>query len=79
MQLVLSRGVALSLVGLSIGVAGSFVLTRLMASLLYGVGVRDPATMVLVGAVLAAVAVVACYIPARRATKIDPLDALRVE
>jgi putative ABC transport system permease protein len=50
-----------------------------MASLLYGVGARDPATMLLVGSVLALVAVIACYVPARRATKIDPLLALRHE
>jgi putative ABC transport system permease protein len=79
LQLVLSRGVILTGIGLLIGVAGSFGLTRLMASLLYGVGARDPVTMVLVAAVLALVAVTACYVPARRATKIDPLVALRYE
>ena len=79
LQLVLSRGVVLTLVGLVIGILGSLGLTRLMASLLYGVGARDPATMLLVGSVLALVAVIACYVPARRATKIDPLLALRHE
>jgi putative ABC transport system permease protein len=79
LRLVLTRGVVLTLCGLAIGVIGALALTRLMASLLYGVGARDPATMVIVGVLLSAVAVVACYVPARRATKIDPLIALRVE
>jgi putative ABC transport system permease protein len=79
LQLVLSRGVVLTVVGLVVGVLGSLALTRLMASLLYGVGARDPATMVLVGALLAIVGVIACYVPARRATMIDPLMALRYE
>jgi putative ABC transport system permease protein len=79
LQLVLSRGVILTLIGLAIGIAGSLALTRLMASLLYGVGARDPVTMVLVSVLLALVAVTACYVPARRATKIDPLVALRYE
>jgi putative ABC transport system permease protein len=78
LQLVLGRGLILTVLGLAIGVAGSAALTRLMASLLYGVGARDPATMLVVAVVLATVAVVACYVPARRATKIDPLAALRV-
>jgi putative ABC transport system permease protein len=78
LQLILGRGLILTVLGLAIGAAGSAALTRLMASLLYGVGARDPATMVVVGIVLVAVATVACYIPARRATKIDPLAALRV-
>jgi len=71
--------VVLTVVGLITGILGSLGLTRLMASLLYGVGVRDPATMLLVGTLLALVAMVACYVPARRATKIDPLLALRRE
>jgi putative ABC transport system permease protein len=79
LQLVLSRGVVLTFVGLVVGILGSLGLTRLMASLLYGVGARDPATMLLVGALLALVAVIACYVPARRATKIDPLLAVRYE
>ena len=79
LQLVLSRGVVLTVIGLVVGVAGSMGLTRLMASLLYGVGARDPATMIAVAALLAVVAVIACYVPARRATKIDPLVALRSE
>jgi putative ABC transport system permease protein len=79
LRLVLSRGVVLTIVGLVVGILGSLGLTRLMATLLYGVGARDPATMLLVGALLALVAVIACYVPARRATKIDPLLAVRCE
>jgi putative ABC transport system permease protein len=77
--LVLRRGLILTLAGLVIGVGGALGLTRLMASLLYNVGERDPMTMTAVAAVLVAVAVLACYVPARRATKVDPLVALRYE
>jgi putative ABC transport system permease protein len=79
LSLVLSRGLVLTLVGLAIGVSGSLALTRLMASLLYGVGARDPVTMVVVGALLASVAATACYVPARRATQVDPIVALRYD
>ena len=72
------RGVILAVIGLVVGVTGSLGLTRLMESLLFGVGARDPLTMTLVAVVLALVAVLACYVPARRATKIDPLLALRI-
>ena len=77
--LVLSRGLILTLAGLVLGVGGALGLTRLMASLLYNIGARDPMTMVAVAAVLVTVAVFACYVPARRATKVDPLIALRYE
>jgi len=70
--------VLLAVIGLVVGVTGSLGLTRLMESLLFGVGARDPLTMTLVAVVLALVAVLACYVPARRATKIDPLLALRI-
>jgi putative ABC transport system permease protein len=78
MGLILQRGVILAGIGLVVGVAGSLGLTRLMESLLFGVGARDPLTMTLVAVVLALVAVLACYVPARRATTIDPLLALRI-
>ena len=78
-RLVLDRGVALTAVGLAIGLAGAFGLTRLMAGLLFGVGARDPMTMASVAIVLASVAMLASYVPARRAMKVDPIVALRYE
>jgi putative ABC transport system permease protein len=69
----------LSILGLLLGVAGSFALTQLLASLLFGVGGRDPVTLTVVALVLGLVALLACFIPARRATKVDPLIALRDE
>ena len=79
LRLVLVRGLVLALLGMAIGLGGTLGLTRFIATILFNIPPRDPATLTWVAAVLAAVALLACYIPARRATKVDPLVALRYE
>jgi putative ABC transport system permease protein len=79
MKLVLKRGVTLALIGVAVGIAGALALTRLISTLLFGVTAIDAATFAAVSLGLIAVAILACYIPARRATKVDPLVALRYE
>jgi len=79
LKLVLGKGMVLVGVGIAIGLAGAFALSRIMESLLFGVGARDMATFAATALVLAGVALGACFVPARRATKVDPMVALRYE
>ncbi len=79
LRLVLRSGMLLAGTGLAFGFGGALGLTSLLANLLFGVGARDPVTIGAVAALLTAVALLACYIPARRATKVDPMIALRYE
>jgi len=79
LNMVLRHGVKMALVGVVIGLGGAFALTRLMTSLLFGVAASDPATFVAVALLLVLVALLACYWPARRAMKVDPMVALRYE
>jgi putative ABC transport system permease protein len=79
LKLVVRHGMLLTLVGVIIGLAGALGLTRVMSSLLFGVTAKDPLTFVAVAALLSGVAFMACFVPALRATKVDPLVALRYE
>jgi putative ABC transport system permease protein len=79
LKMVVGEGLLLTLIGVGAGIAAALALTRLLASLLYGVRPRDPLTFVALSLLLTAVAVLASYFPARRATKVDPIEALRYE
>ena len=78
-NLVVREGARLALLGLGIGLAGSIALTRLLSSLLFGVGASDPATFALATAVLFLAALPAAYLPARKAMRVAPIEALRYE
>jgi putative ABC transport system permease protein len=79
LRLVVGGGAGLALLGMTIGIAAAFALTQLMTDLLYGVRPADPVTFAAVTALLIATSLLACYIPARRAIKVDPMVALRYE
>ena len=79
LKLVVRQGMLLTLVGVIFGLIGAFALTRVMQSLLFGVTAKDPFTFAAVAGLLSAVAFIACLVPALRATKVDPLVALRYE
>jgi putative ABC transport system permease protein len=79
LKLVVGQGMSTALIGIAVGLAGAFGLTRLMTSLLFSVTATDPITFVAIPLILTGVALAACFVPARRAAKVDPMIALRYE
>jgi len=79
LRMVLREGMTLVAAGVALGIVASLMLTRLLEGMVYGVKVRDPLIFAVVNLLLVAVSLAACYIPARRATRVDPLEALRYE
>jgi ABC-type antimicrobial peptide transport system permease subunit len=79
LRLVLLRGLKIGTIGVALGVAGALALSRLMSTLLYGVSPADPFTFAMVSMMMALIVLVACFVPAQRATRVDPMVALRYE
>jgi putative ABC transport system permease protein len=79
LRMILRQGLVLALTGVLVGLAAAFALTRLMSSVLYGVSATDPLTFLISSVALVGVVLGACFVPARRATKVDPMIALRCE
>jgi putative ABC transport system permease protein len=79
LRLILGQGAMLALIGVAIGIAAALGLSRFLSSLLYGVKPTDPLTFLVVTVVLVLIALLACYIPARRAMRVDPMVALKYE
>jgi putative ABC transport system permease protein len=77
LKMILKQGLVLTSAGIAVGLCGAFALTRLLSSLLFEIRPTDPPTFALLSGILIAVAAVACYVPARRATSVNPIDALR--
>jgi putative ABC transport system permease protein len=79
LRLVLGQGVGLASIGIAIGLAGAMLLTRVLKTLLFGIGTRDPMTFLGIAGLLLVAALIACYAPARRAARADPIAAVRAE